>query len=114
MIADAGSAGDITASASRANKRIVRRDASVARDAQNLASQDVPVTRRVVTTTAARAGSVVVGSAVAYADVEIAILAKVHVTRVVIATARRHAIHQHDFAGGIDDVCARPRAQHEA
>ncbi len=106
-----GAAVGIAARSARALKRVVGRDAAVARDPQDLAQQDEAVARGVVRPGAAAVAGVV-GAAVADADVQVAIRAKVQVAAVVVAIGRGDVVDQDRLAAG--DVRVREGVARDA
>ena len=86
-------AGEVAPGAVGTLVGIGRRNATVARDAQDLAEQDVPVARRVVVVLAvARIG--VIAATIANADVEVAVVAKMQVARILVSCGRGNILDE--------------------
>src|SRR5262249_37693823 len=78
-------------------ERICRRDVPIARDAQDLAEQHMPVASGVVIS-ACPAVARVVGAAVADADVKESVLAELKIAPIVVAVGRENIINEYDLA----------------
>src|SRR5215207_2988231 len=92
----------------RAYERVPGRDSAVTRDAEDLPELDMAVASGVVRGSAPAA--CVVAAAVADADVQVAVRPEREVAGVVVPAPRLDVVHEHDLAGGIDDVAG---AEHE-
>ena len=86
-----------------AEERVVGGHAAGAGDAHDLAVEDVEVAGGVVVAGAA-AVALVVAAAIADGDVQMAVLADLQITGVVVAGVGVHAVQQDDLAGRVDSV----------
>src|SRR5436190_8607946 len=92
----------VAASAVRAEKRVAGRDPAVLGYAEDLPEQNELIASGVVS--AAAAASRIVAVTVANTDVEIAVLAEMQVTAVVLPCRLGDVVDQHDFGSRIDGV----------